>query len=57
MMEAAVTAFIGVKRKAPTISTTAREQAIGEFCGGSCLDDCTQLYGDGLWLACRHCPN
>lgn len=32
-------------------------QTIGEFCGGSCLEDCTRYFGDGLAQACRTCPN
>lgn len=34
-----------------------RGQRIGEFCGGSCLKECTQYFGDGLAAACRTCPN
>lgn len=34
-----------------------RAQRIGEFCGGSCLKECMQYFGDGLAAACRTCPN
>ena len=32
-------------------------QTIGQFCGGSCVTDCTRYFGDGLAHACRTCPN
>ncbi len=35
----------------------ARAQGIGEFCGGSCIQECTTTFGDGLPIACRTCPN
>lgn len=34
-----------------------RVQRIGEFCGGSCLEECRAYFGDGLAQACRTCPN
>ena len=33
------------------------DQKIGQFCGGSCIDDCAKVFGDGLATACRTCPN
>ena len=34
-----------------------REQVIGEFCGGTCVEDCAAYFGDGLSQVCRTCPN
>lgn len=30
---------------------------IGGFCGRSCVKECTALFGENLWQACRTCPN
>jgi hypothetical protein len=34
-----------------------RNQTIGQFCGGSCIQECTAVFGDGLANACRTCPD
>ncbi len=30
---------------------------IGGFCGKTCIPECTQAFGEALWLACRTCPD
>lgn len=58
--EAAILGFCGVKvqdlLEPPSAGRSAR-QGIGQFCGGTCIRECTSQFGDGLWRACLTCPN
>jgi hypothetical protein len=56
--ERSVMAFIGVKLDpdGPEALPMKRDQGIGEFCGGSCIQECTAQFGKALRLACRTCP-
>jgi hypothetical protein len=61
-MERAVLSFCGVTlpwlfAESPKVASHAKQQAIGQFCGGSCVTECTAIFGDGLAHACRTCPN
>lgn len=60
--EAAILGFCGVKledliRPSALSPHPSAGQGIGQFCGGTCIRECTQQFGDGLWRACRTCPN
>lgn len=57
-VDRAILGFCGVQLPWMTDAPQAkRAQGIGEFCGKSCLAECTQYFGDGLAQACRTCPN
>lgn len=61
-MERAVLSFCGVSlpwlsAESATATDRAKQQSIGQFCGGSCVAECTTVFGDGLAQACRTCPN
>jgi len=37
--------------------SATRNQTIGQFCGSSCIKECTAVFGDGIANACRTCPD
>ena len=62
-MERAVLGFCGVtlpwlgETSATGAKSATRNQTIGQFCGSSCIKECTAVFGDGIANACRTCPD
>lgn len=66
-MDRALLQFLGVElpwereaevKKVRALPMCKEDVTIGGFCGGTCVAECTRAFSpEGLWLACRTCPN
>ena len=55
-VDRALLGFMGIKP--PELHDAPRTDGkVGGYCEGKCVAACETLFGDGLWLACRTCPN